>query len=549
MKCLPQRNLSGGGYSNNMSCNTQPSIYQCLRAGVEIAILSASSVILLAVALTSAGISPQESLWILQWGFIAIGVSNLINIVPLSLGKKPVTAAVFSPIYLHLCHMTLLSGGVALMGGMLVISGCFNIIASVFRRLLVRIFPPLLLAVALFIVGLELIFKGVEAVFLLHNPLNHESDSWLAVSGIITLLISLIGPVFKGSVFSRLAPMFGVIAGLLVALAIEGPVWGAWQSAWDIPVLALPRVLVGTLRWDSALLLPFVVTALTNAIYSSKINVTASLATPSLAVQTQGDIMPTAIRADALSNIVHGGLGVMGCYAERLQYERKGLSLRPRLIAGATAAVSLSVLGIIPVIGAAIAHLPYPVIGGYLLYLALQLGLAGLNRLSYSSLGSRERWVALASIGCGLFALFIQSAGHNVVPFLEPVFHDMLIAAMSGGIIANLVLRIKPSKARAGAFKFEEFPQISRMLVKDLEDSCVEDHRVEDFEHDMLLVEKSLKLSQELELGFDFWTDGRKIKVSFFYTGPDPKPAPWYADQVSLSHPGTRTQLLLIYLH
>jgi len=531
-----------------MSCSIQPSTYQCMRAGAEIAILSASSIILLAVVLTSAGISPQDSLWMLQWGFLAIGVSNFINIVPIALGKKPITAAVFSPIYLHLCHTTLLSGGIPLMGGMLLFSGIINLFVSTLQRTLARLFPPLLLAVALFIVGIELIFKGVEAVFILKNPLNHESSGWLSVAGLTTLLISLVGLIFKGSIFSRLSPLIGIIAGLLVALFVDINLWGDWHIGWDIPLLAIPKTIAGHLSWDRALLLPFFVTALTNAMYSSKVSVTASLSTPSLSIQTQGDVMPSAIRADAFSNMAHGWLGVMGCYAERLQYDRGSLSRWQRAIVGATAAIVLTVLSVVPLIGAAIAHLPYPIIGGYLLYLALQLGLAGLNRLSYSSLGSRERWVALISVSCGLFALYLQSAGHALSPMLEAMFHDMLIAAMIGGMCANLILRIKPSKARAGAFKVEEFPQIARMLVKDLESSLVGDSRVEDFEHDMLLLERSLDLPDQQEIGYDFWTDGRKIKISIFYTGPDPKSAPWYADQVSLNHPGSRTQLMMTYL-
>ncbi|WP_275422951.1 nucleobase:cation symporter-2 family protein [Paractinoplanes tereljensis] len=289
-------------------------------------------------------------------------------------------------------------------------AGVFGLlIAKPFAKI-IHLFPPLVTGTVITIIGLSLIDAGAGLIAG-NNPDDpgYGNLSHIALAGAIILLIVLINRFAKGFLVS-LAVLIGLIFGVVVA-ALMGLVdfAGVGDAGWF--GLARPFYF-GAPKFQAAAIISMCVVMLVIYVES-----TADM----IAVGGLVDREPTendiarGLAADGLSGIL---AGTFNSFLDTAFAQNVGLvqvtKVRSRFVVTA-AGIILVLLGLIPKLGAIIAAIPGPVIGGAALVMfatVTAVGIRSLRKVDFD--GNHNLLIVAISLGAGM------------VPVVAPAFYDRM---------------------------------------------------------------------------------------------------------------------------
>ncbi|GIM90902.1 nucleobase:cation symporter-2 family protein [Paractinoplanes toevensis] len=294
--------------------------------------------------------------------------------------------------------------------GAILCAGVFGLlIAKPFAKI-IHLFPPLVTGTVITIIGLSLIDAGAGLIAG-NDPdaPGYGNLSHIALAGAIILLIVLINRFARGFLVS-LAVLIGLIFGVMVA-ALMGLVdfAGVGDAGWF--GLARPFYF-GAPKFQAAAIISMCVVMLVIYVES-----TADM----IAVGTLVDREPTendiarGLAADGLSGIL---AGTFNSFLDTAFAQNVGLvqvtRVRSRFVVTA-AGIILVLLGLIPKLGAIIAAIPGPVIGGAALVMfatVTAVGIRSLRKVDFD--GNHNLLIVAISLGAGM------------VPVVAPAFYDRM---------------------------------------------------------------------------------------------------------------------------
>ncbi len=343
--------------------------------------------------------------------------------------------------------------GLVTIFGAVIIGGVVGfVLAPMFNRLL-HYFPPVVTGSVITVIGLSLLPVAIEwAAGGLGNP-GFGDPSNVGLAALTLLIIMLIYRFLPGFV-SRIAILLGLIIGALVA-------WPLGKTDFSN---------VGSTRWFQAPD-PF---HFGNPVFNGAAIGSMIIVALVIMVETTADILAVGevvghpasgktvangLRADMASTAVSGGL--LNSFSASAFAQNVGLvavtGIKSRFVVSA-GGVILVVLGLVPRLGAIVADLPLPVLGGAGLVLFATVAASGIRTLGRVNFEGNSNLVIVAvSIGVGIIPIAVSNFYDKFPVWFQTIFNSGISSAALVAVVLNIVFNVVGRKDKEAPI-FAEAP-------------------------------------------------------------------------------------------
>jgi OHCU decarboxylase len=422
-------------------------------------------------------LTPEQLAYLINADLFTCGIASIIQSVgfwkigvrlPLLQG---VTFAAVSP----MISIGLAEGGgvpgLKAIYGSVIIAGIFAFLVAPFFARLIRLFPPIVTGTVITIIGIVLLSvaaldAGGGGASQFTDPPTFGALRNLALAGFTLLIILTIYRTFTGFL-ATIAVLIGLVVGTLVGWLFDFTDFSRVGGA-DVLGVTTPFHF-GAPTFSAAAVISMVIVMLITM------------------VETTGDVFATgeivskpvdkedvsrALRADGLATTLGGVLNSFPytCFAENVGLVRL-TKVKSRYVV-ATAGLLMMVIGIIPKVGAIVAAIPPPVLGGAgfaLFGTVAVIGIQTLRRVDFHD----ERNVIILAVSLG-FAMT-----PTVYPTIVDHFPEAVRTIISSGITlgsisaillnlifnvwggrSNLVTKVLPVPQREEVFSIDQVNQM-----------------------------------------------------------------------------------------
>ena len=326
-------------------------------------------------------------------------------------------------------------GLTAIFGAVLVAGVVGFLLAPVFNRLL-HLFPPVVTGVVITVIGVSLLpvaFGWAQGGTSSTPGFGSASNIGLAAA---TLLIILAIYRFLPGLFSRVAILAGIVLGTLVAWPLgKVDFSNVGQAQWF--AITTPFHF-GPPTFDLAAVLSMVIVMLV-----IMTETTADILAIGEVIDKPADgrTVVGGLRADTLSTAVSSGL--LNGFPVSAFAQNVGLvaitGIRSRFVVAVGGGI-LVVLGLLPKLGAVIASIPLPVLGGAGLALfgtVAASGIRALSRVDYD--GTSNIIVVAVAIGVGVIPIAAPTFYGQFPAWFQTIFDSGISAAALTAVLLNLL--------------------------------------------------------------------------------------------------------------
>ncbi|WP_432849296.1 nucleobase:cation symporter-2 family protein [Amycolatopsis sp. CA-161197] len=325
----------------------------------------------------------------------SIGIGKLIGVrLPVVAGA---TFTVVNPMILIASQY-----GLTAVYGSMIASGVFGLLLARPFAKMIRFFPPLVSGTLLLVIGISLLGPGA-AMIAGHDTEapDYATPSHLGIALGVVALIVLLTRVLRGFV-AQIAPLVALAVGLIVAVPLGLTQFGGvGQASWF--GLASP-LHFGAPTFPIAAVLSMCVVMLVTFTESTADMIAVGEITGRPA--TDADVA-RGLATDGLSAILGG---FMNSFPDTAFAQNVGLvqmtRVRSRWVVAVTGGL-LVVMGVVPKVGAAIASIPEPVVGGVAVIMFAMVAAVGVQNLKKVEFtGNHNTFIVAVSLGVGLLPAF-----------------------------------------------------------------------------------------------------------------------------------------------
>ncbi|NNE50794.1 MAG: purine permease [Sulfitobacter sp.] len=381
-----------------------------------------------------------EQVYLIQMAMLFAGIATLFQTV----GFGPVGARLPIMQGTSFAFVGVLAGVAATQGLSVALSACIIggsihfLLGSVIRHLR-WLFPPLITGLVILAIGLYLIPVAIKYAAGGAAPFQMEAESfgslmhWTVALSVV--VVALVLKFFTRGTTSNAAILIGLLVGYVVAYSFGMVSFDAVaRASWLTAITPLPYGFEFSLGAVIAVTLVSIVSAIetvgdTSA--TTKAGAGREATDREIAGATYADGLGTAVAG------VFGGLpntsfsqnvGIVGM---------TGIMSRHVVTIGA---IVLILCGLVPKIGAIIASMPLPVLGGGVIVMFGMVAAAGLNVLAEVEMNRRNMVIIAVSLAAGLGLNLVPTA----VQYLPGVVRTLATSAVAPtalvAILLNLVL-------------------------------------------------------------------------------------------------------------
>lgn len=423
--------------------NVTPPLGQAIPLGFQhVLAMFASNVTPSIIVAGAAGLAfgGAEQVYLIQMAMLFAGIATLFQTV----GIGPVGARLPIMQGTSFAFVGVLAGVAATQGLGVALTAC--IIGGVIHFLLGSVigkirwlFPPLVTGLVILAIGLYLIPVAIKYAAGGAAKFQMEAESFGSLMhwsvALTVVVVSLVLKFFTKGLTSNAAILIGLLAGYALAFMLGMVNFGAVAKAsWITGITPLPYGFEFNLGAVIAVTLVSIVSAIEtvgDASATAKAGAGRDATDEEIAGATYADGLGTAVAG------VFGGLpntsfsqnvGIVGM---------TGVMSRHVVTIGGLVLVAC---GLIPKIGAVIASMPLPVLGGGVIVMFGMVASAGLNVLSEVTLNRRNMVIIAISLAIGLGLNLVPTA----VQYLPGVVKILMTSAVAPtalcAILLNLIL-------------------------------------------------------------------------------------------------------------
>ena len=423
--------------------NVTPPIAQAIPLGLQhVLAMFASNVTPSIIVAGAAGLAfgGTEQIYLIQMAMLFAGIATLFQ----TIGMGPIGARLPIMQGTSFAFVGVLAGIAATMGMGVALTACIIgglvhfALGAVIQRLRF-LFPPLVIGLVILAIGLYLIpvaikyAAGGAADFQMAAESFGSLKHWSVALTVI--IVSLLLKFFVKGPLSNAAILVGLLAGYALAFALGMVNFASvGKAAWVTSITPLPYGFEFNLGAVIAVTLVSIVSAIEtvgDASATAKAGAQREATDAEIAGATYADGLGTAVAG------VFGGLpntsfsqnvGIVGMTGI--------MSRHVVTIAG----IIMIVCGLIPKVGAVIASMPFPVLGGGVIVMFGMVAAAGLNMLVDVAMTRRNMIIIAVSLAFGLGLNLVPTA----VQYLPGVIKVLATSAVAPtalmAIILNLIL-------------------------------------------------------------------------------------------------------------
>ena len=421
--------------------NVTPPLGQAIPLGFQhVLAMFASNVTPSIIVAGAAGLAfgGAEQVYLIQMAMLFAGVATLFQTV----GMGPVGARLPIMQGTSFAFVGVLAGVAATQGLGVALTAC--IIGGVIHFLLGSVigkirwlFPPLVTGLVILAIGLYLIPVAIKYAAGGAAQFQMEAESFGSLKhwsvALTVVVVSLILKFFTKGITSNAAILIGLLAGYVLAFMVGMVNFGAvGKASWITGIQPLPYGFEFSLGAVIAVTLVSVVSAIEtvgDASATAKAGAGRDATDEEIAGATYADGLGTAVAG------VFGGLpntsfsqnvGIVGM---------TGVMSRHVVTIGGLVLIAC---GLIPKIGAVIASMPLPVLGGGVIVMFGMVAAGGLNVLSEVKLNRRNMVIIAISLAIGLGLNLVPTA----VQYLPGVVKILMTSAVAPTALCAIVLNL-----------------------------------------------------------------------------------------------------------
>ncbi|MEV6991568.1 nucleobase:cation symporter-2 family protein [Streptomyces sp. NPDC093228] len=337
-------------------------------------------------------------------------------------------------------------GGLPAIYGSVIVSGCaIMLLAPVFGGLL-HFFPPLVTGTVILIIGLSLLPVAGNWVAGGQGSKDFGEPGNLALAAfvlVVVLGVQRFAPAFP----SRIAVLIGIAVGLAVAVPLGFTDFGGVRDA-DWVGISTPFHFGTPVFRASAIVSTLVVALVTMTETTGDLIAVGELT----GRRTEPRSLADGLRADGLSTVLGGVFNTFPYTAYAQNVGLIGMTrVRSRWVV-ATSGGMLVVLGLLPKLGAVVAAIPAPVLGGAGLVMFGTVAASGLRTLAEVDLKAGHNVTVVAvSLAVGMLPVGVPTVYERFPDWFRTVMNSGISAGSLTAIALNLLFNHRPTRAGSGA--------------------------------------------------------------------------------------------------
>ncbi|MGW3423496.1 nucleobase:cation symporter-2 family protein [Streptomyces phaeochromogenes] len=393
-------------------------------------------------------LSPADLAYLITADLLLCGIATLIQCVgfwrfgvrlPIMQGC---TFAAVSPMVL----IGTGGGGLPAIYGSVIVAGlAIILLAPVFGKLL-RFFPPLVTGTVILIIGLSLLpVAGNWAAGGVGSPDFGEPKNLALAAFVLAVVLAVqrFAPVF----LSRIAVLLGIAVGLAVAVPFGFTDFDGVGNA-DWLGISTPFHFGAPTFEASAIASMLVVALVTMTETTGDFIAVGEMTDRKIEPRTLAD----GLRADGLSTVLGGVFNTFPYTAYAQNVGLVGMTrVRSRWVV-ATAGGILVLLGLLPKLGAVVAAIPAPVLGGAGLVMFGTVAASGLRTLAQVDFkGNDNLTVVAVSVAIGMLPVGVPTVYAKFPDWFQTVMNSGISAGCLTAIVLNLLFNHLPSKGGSAA--------------------------------------------------------------------------------------------------
>jgi xanthine permease XanP len=423
-----------------------PVAVQIIGAFQHLFVISAGWIYVLLVVNAIGGTS-AETQTLIRMSMIASGIATILQ-AKRGFGNGYLCPLTCSLTYLSPVILAGLAGGYSLIFGMLLVGGAVGMLVSRIVHRLRVLFPPEVTGLMVAMSGLQLVALGCPR-FLGYSKAESAPDPRALVIGLTTLFAMIVPTIWTRSKLHLFPMLFGVAAGYTTAFATGELHVAQLMSRMPAGFLNFPHRAAHGLSFQTALLPPFLIAALTASLKTVGDTTLCQKANDTGWKRTDMKSVSGGVFATGLGSAISGLLGGIG---QNTASSSIGISIAAGTTSRAIALpLGLLVMGLafFPKAAAVVAALPGPAVGALLIYSACFIILGGLQLLTSRMLDARRIFAVGIALIFGLSVEMVPDLYRTVPASLKPVFSSSTSVATVLVVILSLLFRFGLRKQRS----------------------------------------------------------------------------------------------------
>lgn len=336
-------------------------------------------------------------------------------------------------------------GGLPAIYGSVIVAGlAIMLLAPVFGKLL-RFFPPLVTGTVILVIGLSLLpVAGNWAVSGVGAEDFGEPKN-LALAAFV-LLVVLGVQRFAPAFLSRIAVLIGIVVGLAVAVPLGFTDFGGVKDA-DWLGISTPFHFGAPTFHVSAILSMLVVALVTMTETTGDLIAVGEMTGREVKPRSLAD----GLRADGFSTVLGGVFNTFPYTAYAQNVGLVGMTrVRSRWVVAAAGGM-LVLLGLLPKLGAVVAAIPAPVLGGAGLVMFGTVAASGLRTLTRVEFrGNDNLTIVAVSVAVGLLPVGVPTVYAKFPDWFQTVMNSGISAGCLTAIALNLLFNHLPARSGSG---------------------------------------------------------------------------------------------------
>lgn len=334
--------------------------------------------------------------------------------------------------------------------GAIIVAGLIGLVLSSFFAQLVRLFPAVVTGTIITVIGLSLMPVAFRwAMGNNDTAPDFGSMTNIGYAGLTLLIILVISRVFQGAI-SRLSILIGLVVGTVIA-TIAGK--ADFSSVGEADPVALPPVL----HFGSPTFEIGAIVSMTIVILVIMTETTADILAIGEIVETEVDTRRVAggLRADMAATTLAPLFGTFPCSAFAQNVGLVALTgVRSRFVV-ATGGFVLLLLGLLPIVGAVVAAIPYPVLGGAGIVLFGSVAASGIRTLSRVDYQDNLNMVIVSvAIAVGIIPIAAPTFWDAFPESFGVIMHSGISATALVAVVLNVLFNEVTIGNRSGASVF-----------------------------------------------------------------------------------------------
>ncbi|MFC0582881.1 nucleobase:cation symporter-2 family protein [Micrococcoides hystricis] len=385
----------------------------------------------------AAGLAPEQTALLVTSGLFIGGLATILQSwgAPFLGAKLPLVQGVsFAGVATMLA---ILNGGgdLSTVFGAVIGASILGFLAAPFFAKVIRFFPPVVTGTIITCIGLSLI--PVAGRWIMGPPAGEEGHGSLTniLLALGTLVLIMALSKVGSAAISRLSILLGIVVGTVVA-AFMGMV--TMPNLADTAPVAIPTPFAfGMPTFDIAAIL-----SMTIVVLDIMTETTADIIAVGEIIDTPVDSRRIAdgLRADMLSSAL---APVFNSFTQSAFAQNVGLvaisGIKSRFVVTAGGVIML-VLGLLPGLGAIVAAIPSPVLGGAGIVLFGTVAASGIRSLAKVKFeGNMNLVIVAVSVGFGMLPVVIPAVYDNFPAWFGTIFESGISSAAIMAVILNIV--------------------------------------------------------------------------------------------------------------